>query len=151
MSTILDALKKSEQERKLTSLPTLNDMPTPVEQSPWPLRIVIALLLAVLLLLLWFGVRWNLEPNTTISGQAKNIVLNNETVAAQTIIGSDQDATTIVVNVVSYADQPEQRFVMINGKMFREGEFIEPGLKVDKIKENSVVLNQRGQRIERKP
>ena len=47
MSTILDALKKSEQERKLNKLPTLSDMPTPQEKKSWP-RIVLLVLILVL-------------------------------------------------------------------------------------------------------
>lgn len=151
MSTILDALKKSEQERKLNVLPTLSDMPAPVEQSLWPMRTVIALLTVVLLLMLWFGIRWVSESNVGPSSQTESIVLDNDAVAAQTKIGRDQQASAVVVNVVSYADQAAQRFVMINGKMFREGEFVQPGLKVDEIKEDSVVLIQRGQRVEKKP
>ena len=151
MSTILDALKKSERERKLNTLPTLGDMPAPVEQSPWPMRVVILLLIVVVLTVLWFGYKWSSQQDAANENQTNNIVLDNETVAAQNKIGNDQQVTTVVVNVVSYADVPSQRFVMINGKMYRQGEFIKPGLKVDEIKEDSVVLNQRGQRIEKKP
>jgi len=46
MSTILDALKKSEQERKLNKLPTLTDIQAPQEPARWPL--VLAMVFAVL-------------------------------------------------------------------------------------------------------
>jgi len=61
---------------------------------------------------------------------------------------SDSD---IVVNVVSYSEQADQSFVMIDGKLFRQGEFVRAGLKVEKIKFDEVVLNLRGRKITRKP
>ncbi|MFT5609178.1 MAG: hypothetical protein ACI9PZ_002997, partial [Parvicella sp.] len=57
MSTILDALRKSEQERKLTKLPTLSDMPAPQEQARWPHWLILGLIvLSVGLLVLVFGI-----------------------------------------------------------------------------------------------
>ena len=60
MSTILDALKKSEQERRSNHVPTLSDMPVPQERSRMPVYLVLglSLLLAVAigaLLNAWFA------------------------------------------------------------------------------------------------
>ena len=145
MSTILDALKKSEQERKLKNLPTLADMPAPQEQSRWPLYLglgLAALLLAVLVLLLGDQ---SAPPEATARAPS---VLNNQSIADTS--GIDPQAS-VVINVVSYSEQPAQRFVMINGKMFRENEFVRAGLKVIEITEQGVVLNERGRRIVKQP
>ena len=155
MSTILDALKKSEQERKLNKVPTLNDMTAPQEQSQWPQRIIIILLLLVLLLIFMF-VKGSILDNQLLDGstslQSNNIVLDNESLSANTSELSTTTASNeIIVNVVSYAVAPETRFVMINGKMYREGDFIRAGLKVERIKPDSVIINQRGRRLEKKP
>jgi len=57
MSTILDALKKSEQERKLNKLPTLTDMAAPQEPSRWPLYIGSGLaLLSIALVVLAYAI-----------------------------------------------------------------------------------------------
>ena len=60
-------------------------------------------------------------------------------------------ADNVVVNVVSFSEKPEQRFAMINGKMVREGEFVEAGLLVEKIERESVVFNLRGKQFSRRP
>ena len=152
MSTILDALKKSEQERKLSKLPTLTDMPAPEEQSRWPLMVIISLLVILVLMIGWFGIRWLLADVPDSGIRPTNIVLNNDTLGGtEASTASPGGSDEIVVNVVSYAKLPEQRFVMINGKMYHENDFIRAGLKVEKINSDSVVLNQRGRRIETRP
>lgn len=158
MSTILDALRKSEQERKLTKLPTLSDMPAPQEQARWPHWLILGLIvLSVGLLVLVFGLWQGSElgggtQNSQAQGslsQGNTIVLDNESIGEEaTTVLADDD---IVVNVVSFSEQANQRFVMINGKLFRENDFIRKGLKVVAIKPDSVILNQRGKRMELEP
>jgi hypothetical protein len=149
MSTILEALKKSEQERKLSKLPTLTDTPAPQEQARWPHWVILGLIIVavgLLVLLIWQWDRSGNEVGTT-SNPEPAIVIDNEMV--ESVEAKDTDG--VVVNVVSYAEDPEQRFVMINGKMYRENEFVKTGLKVISIEPNSVILNKRGVRIELKP
>ena len=57
----------------------------------------------------------------------------------------------IIVSVVSYSDEPQKRFIMIDGKLVRENEFVRAGLKVEEIRQNEVVLNLRGEQIIRRP
>ena len=149
MSTILDALKKSEQERKLNKVPTLADMPTPREPSRWPLYLgsVIIVLLVVLTAVLLSG-RFVVDSG---ANQADSRVINNDSLGLTGEGAAADREQDIIVNVVSYSEAPEQRFVMINGKMFRENEFVRAGLKVVKIRQDSVELNNRGQRLIRKP
>lgn len=156
MSTILDALKKSEQERKLNNIPTLSDLPTPDEGTRfsrgWILALLVLLLLTILLALMWLGNPWlsRGEPNLLNNGRSSsnNIVLDNQSLQPESL---SQEQDGIVVNVVSYSTQADQRFVIVNGQLAREGEFVGPGLKVLEIKSESVILNHRGQRIERRP
>jgi len=143
MSTILDALRKSEQERKLNNIPTLSDMPAPKESSRWPfiaISLIIGILFVVAGILLY---HWLSTPNTTAS---EVLPITNKSVAKDTVAD-----TEIIVNVVSFSEQDDQRFAMINGKLYREGEFVRAGLRVEQILADSVVLNQRGRRITRKP
>jgi len=143
MSTILDALKKSEQERKLNNVPTLSDMPTPQETKSWPtvlLFVVIFLLVMLILVLIFKGDSGDRSLTQTGLTELQSVQANKP--------ASDSD---IVVNVVSYSEQADQSFVMIDGKLFRQGEFVRAGLKVEKIKFDEVVLNLRGRKITRKP
>ena len=148
MSTILEALKKSEQERKLSDIPKLSDMPAPQETSRWPLVLAISLIILLLLGVSFLLYRW--VAVTTSENTVKTDVLpvTNESIAETEVIKTDRD---IVVNVVSFSAQVDQRFAMINGKLFRQGEFVQPGLRLEEIRENSVILNRRGRRIVRKP
>jgi len=146
MSTILDALKKSEQERKLNNVPTLSDMPTPQETKSWPLVLlfIAILLLSILVALLFFRTQAS-DQDQDVSKVNSNLEVTGKPSA---LVVSDAD---IVVNVVSYSEQQELSFVMINGKLFRNGEFVLAGLRVEEIKPDEVVLNLRGKRITRKP
>lgn len=146
MSTILDALKKSETERKLNSIPTLADMPTPEEhnnfRSTW-LLVLVALLLGVLLATF---ANFVLRSQTTTKPMPQQVVLDNERIAPEST--ADEEIT---VNVVSWAEQPDQRFAIIDGKLVRENDFVRPGLKLEKIQVDSVILIERGRRVERRP
>lgn len=148
MSTILDALKKSEQERKLGDIPTLSDMPTPDEgaqvSSAWIIALLVVLLVMLTALILIFTVFDDATPTAVVATDAR--IVNNDTVATE-----QSSKESIVVNVVSWSEQAEQRFAIIDGKLVREGEFVRPGLKVERIQQDSVVLNHRGQRLERRP
>jgi len=152
MSTILDALKKSEQERKKNHVPTLSDMPVPEESARWPLYVIaiLSLLLACLIGVLianWYG------PNRSAPQhqQTKSAVNRDVVNQASTVDAQQNDIADVVVNVVSYSEEPSQRFVMLDGKMYRENDFVRAGLRVDEIKPNAVVLNYRGELLTRTP
>lgn len=149
MSTILDALKKSEQERKLSDIPTLSEMPAPYEPSRWPLIVGTLVTLLFLVVLSFFLYRWMIAtPAHDKTKVSEAIPVTNESIAEAKVNNVDND---IVVNVVSFSAEVDQRFAMINGKLYREGDFVEAGLRVEEILEDSVVLNRRGRRITRKP
>lgn len=146
MSTILDALKRSEQERKPNQVPTLLDMPTPQERPRWPLFLLGALLVLLFAVLIW--VLLSVKPPET---QIQSTVVNNETVND---VSADQEvgvSDSIKVSVISYAQDPSARFVITNGKLFREGEFVMAGVKVESILQDSVVFIERGKRVTRQP
>lgn len=148
MSTILDALKKSEQERKLNNIPTLSDMPMPHEASRWPLTLLVSVVVLLLIILglvvkqVWFPRSYNNElvnvPQAHVEAQ---LDVSNKPLTPE----------GVVVSVVSYSQTPSKRFIMIDGKLFRENEFVEAGLKVEEIRKNEVVLNFRGKAIVRRP
>ena len=160
MSTILDALRKSEQERKLNRLPTLTDMAAPQEPSRWPLYIGLALVFLAVALVVLAYVIWSAKSDVAI-GQAITQT-DAATLASADVQGSAQASAigvggvrpledSMLVNVVSYSKDPAFSFAMVNGKMVREGDFIEPGLKLEEILPDAVVFNSRGKKITRSP
>lgn len=156
MSTILDALKKSERERKLNSLPTLSDMPPPQETSRLPILLlgtICALLLLLLMVVLaqWWFTHSNSPPAAI---ERNKLATTTQTTIEQDGLQRPVDAqrdVALSIEVVSFSEQPSQRFVMIDGKMVREQEFVQPGVLVEEIQRNAVVLNIRGQRVTRTP
>jgi hypothetical protein len=153
MSTILEALKKSEQERKLNRLPTLSDMPVPQEPSKWPL-IIGVLLCIVAMIILFIAVFWlgkgSVQPPVAVSA-GTSITVSEANQAVPQVATTESTNDDVIVNVISYSEDSYQRFAMVNGKMVREGEFVRAGLRVEKIHLDSVVLNLRGKQITRKP
>jgi len=57
------------------------------------------------------------------------------------------DRQRFKLEVLSYSEAPAQRLVFINGRRYREGESLEGGVKVEEIREDSVVLSEAGQRF----
>lgn len=149
MSTILEALKKSEQERKQNKVPTLSDMQAPQEPSRWPMRVAIIsclLALACLILLIFM-----VPKGETTSAQAKPLSEPAKATKQPSALLVEEQDDDILVNVISFSDDLSQRFAMVDGKMVREGEFVRAGLMVEQINPDSVVFNFRGKQISRKP
>ncbi len=200
MSYILDALKKSERERSLGHVPTLNTVHS-YPKSPISRRwLWLALVLLIMLMLIGatiYGVMfWSqddvvqsgVEKSQAISVGANRVVAPQEpastavTKPALTNVDPPQaavktpesamppisrSATTahtsrsyptigdlddgmrqrladIVVNVVSYSEQPSRRFVMINQKIYRQGQSVNSQLAVVEIKPQGAVLRFQG-------
>jgi len=58
------------------------------------------------------------------------------------------DGQRFKLEVLSYSDVPAQRLVFINGRRYREGDIIDGGgVKVEQIREDSVLLNEEAQRF----
>jgi len=150
MSTILEALKKSEKERKLNNLPTLSDMPPPQERSSISVLLLATICVLLLLIIAVLGLQWWTSQNRTAD---EAVTPRVERVEPVTVAQPEemQDTNDMVVNVVSYSDDSAQSFAMIDGKMVRENDFVRAGLQVEKIEQNAVILNMRGKRIRRTP
>lgn len=149
MSTILEALKKSEQERKLNKVPTLSDIPAPQEQSRWPIILLAVLLVLALLAIIWLLVKPGASFDESQAAQAIVTPDPNPSVGEESI--NEQSPTTISVDIISYSQDAQQRFAIIEGKMYREGEFVKTGLKIQTIEQDSVVFNNRGEILSLQP
>ncbi len=200
MSYILDALKKSERDRSLGHVPTLNTVhsyPKVPASRRW---LWLALALLILLILIGgviYGVmfwgqghvfRSSGESSPSSLPEARGVVepqkpfvqavtgpavtdaapgkkevntppaakppSSRSAMTAQTLQsyptiddlddGMRQRLTDIVVNVVSYAEQPSRRFVMINQKIYHQGQNVNAQLKVVEIKPDGAILRFQG-------
>ena len=141
MSTILDALKKSEQERKLKAVPRLADSPPPAERSAWPMWVLTAaiVLLALGLVYVYLSVPKSVSQIDSLNVPASDL---------QEDTASSTNSSELVLSVLSYAENPSERFAMIDDQLVREGDYLRAGLKVIEIQAEKVLLDQRGQKIE---
>lgn len=103
------------------------------------LSLVLALVIGVLVSQWWFA-----SSPTPVSQPVLQSSPANDAASVTT-------ADDLIVNVVSYSEQASQRFVMLNGKMYRENDFVRAGLMVVEIRPNAVVFNVRGELITRTP
>ena len=138
MSTILEALKKSERERKLSDIPTLSDMPAIEEPSP----------------LKWIGL--TIAGLLVVSLLAAFIVMtmmpaDSPAVAGADVVSAEESVAQASLSVLSYSENPEQRFAIINDKLVREGDFLTTGIKIEQILADRVILIVKGDRMSLKP
>lgn len=139
MSTILEALKKSERERKLSDLPTLSDMPAIEEPRPFKWVGLTLLGLAFVSVLAAIIVITFMPSGTPPPGASSELLSPADSVAQTTL------------SVLSYSESANQRFAIINEKLVREGDFLSTGIKVEEIRFDRVILNVRGERISLQP
>jgi len=57
------------------------------------------------------------------------------------------ETASLRLEALIYADAPAERMVFINGRRYREGETMDGGVKIEEIREDSVVLSDAGQRF----
>ena len=201
MSYILDALKKSERDRSLGHVPTLNT------EHGYPKlgvrsRLWLVLALLILLVLLAVGIYgvifWDrgrganfvgVQPkaaapskfsNKEYPGKSSSMTVDSPAREATAVYqerppakansipsevrlpeiskqleenyqtiddledGIRQTLPNIVVNVLSYSELSHRRFVMVNQKIYHEGQKINGQVEVVKIDREGVILRYRG-------
>ncbi len=200
MSYILDALKKSERERSLGHVPTLNTVHSYPTSSINRRGLWLALALLIILALIGvtiYGVMFwghgealrsaDRRADTSTSAVSRPVdpqkpianpvadprptATKTKSVEAKgaepvrrsttlpvatartpkrypTINDLDGDVrqslSDIVVNVVSYSEQPSRRFVMINQNIYRQGQSVNGRLTVVEIKPEGAILSFQG-------
>lgn len=58
-----------------------------------------------------------------------------------------QSLPTLAVSGFSYADEPQLRMAVINGRILHQRDQVAPGVVVERIASDGVVLNYRGFRF----
>lgn len=169
MSYILDALKKSEKERALGNVPTLEASDQQEERRVpmrWLLLTVVCLVVALVIAGGWM--LWPSGPVNRPSVSANAVPGTDPEAAAPRTAESAQSAQTgnapapetpalpvsinavdasvrsripdFRINVLSYSDNNAKRFVMIGQNIFKEGEEVAAGVVVQEIRNSEVVF-----------
>jgi len=177
VSYILDALKKSEKERSLGSVPTLGAVEHIQERGVplrWFLVTVICLMVAILSGGAWM--LWSSKPgpgpvagSDAASISPATVPSTEETQALSTPAGEatvvPADPVPIAkvddsvraripeveINVLSYSEDVSKRFVMIGQNIFKEGEEVVEGLVISEIRNTDVIFGFDGIRFIMQP
>jgi len=56
-------------------------------------------------------------------------------------------ASKLALQVLSWAPEPRERFVFLNGRRYAEGQTVDDKLLVERINEDGVVLSYQGERV----
>ncbi len=176
MSYILDALKKSEKERASGVVPSLYSAAARGQrgvQRSWlvvSLAVILMVTAAVGVKLLWATAESWLtvpaddtrpDPKIIEYGQAQLNLQKQQTtrytglqnpVAVGDLDPSMRDRLPeLMLNALSYSTDRSKRFVMINQRIFREGEEVGEGLSVEEITPTAVILKFEDVRIKMQP
>ncbi len=163
MSFILEALKKSESERNRGRVKTL--ALSHFEPGRRPIAPYVAT--AVVAAVVFAGFGWWISRQTTTVGfgsvatksvaepppqvlrpmapdRSRSVSMPsvNRTQAA---IAPAITPPRVSLDALSYSDDPSRRFVMINQKIYHEGQWTEDGLRVQAVTRTGAVLAFQGQ------
>lgn len=178
MSYILDALRQSERLRQLdgkTAPLALATMQLSLAPPPRKKTALAGFVIAALLLLgVGIAIGWHtsrddtaplsLPQATTSTTQPFIPSYAHQTAPSAHIIEPPQAAQTplparsrpgqpeipaITITVHAFVPERGERLAGINGRLLREGEEVSPGLRLEGITEEGVILNFKGQRFRR--
>ena len=68
---------------------------------------------------------------------------------AELPVSIQQEIPKMSISVHAYSGAPKERLVGINDRMLREGDFLVPGLLLEQITLNGVIMSYKGYRFRR--
>ncbi len=202
MSYILDALRKSDQQRRRNAAPTLLTLQPSAVVRKRPAYVTYGLLAVILIgggvVIGWLR-PWQSEPAAVkpiaskpieskpvpatpaaseIASQAKpdnvlpeaNSLASGKTApqperrvdiaaadaAGETVVEMDklptsirEEVSKITISVHAYSNTPEKRLVGIGRRILHEGDYLQPGLKLEEITPDGMILGYKGYRFRR--
>ena len=177
MSTILDALKKAERERRLGHTPTRSSLmyQTPNRRRPRVGLIVLALIAlnsTILAYGLWF---WQ-SPQSSFTATTESQITPEPSARLNAVSAMTPEAPRVLIaeqplnvgeplpfkqlpqtlreqlnplnlDLHVYGDAPERRFVLINSRRYQTGDWLFEGPLLEAITPEGVVLSFSGQRF----
>ena len=162
MSYILEALRKSERERSLGKVPTLQAT-TQSAARRTPVWWLLPLVLLAAAAAWWF---WQDRMAASDDRAAIHRILPSESSSQhrqtegvveaapreQANVSGGSSATNqplpkITLNVISWSEDPARRFAMINQKIVREGEALSDSINIRLIRPDQVIVLANGREL----
>lgn len=180
MSTILDALKKSERERKLDKVPTLGTMRPPEETRRVGIGVLLSSLLICVMvgLIAWLYLSPSPEPLPAVKqaadNQPKAVVVSEPDISVPAVVRPEPDMPAyteppgiveyrslprsvidqwpeLTVNVISWSGESDRNFVMMESGIYRVGDVVANDLVLEEIEPDAAILDYLGQKIRIRP
>ncbi len=167
MSYILDALKKSDQERQQNNGPNLQTIQRPhlINKRGGARNLQVVLLFTVVVLLVaagWYFYGGSISINKASVAAAPVVETQPAPVVTQSLPEPaptysepvefsqlpdpvQQAVPALTFSFHVYSDNPERRTIIINKRRVREGDAVTPGLVLESITSQGVVLQWQGQ------
>jgi len=147
MSYILDALRKSERERRRGEPQNLHSTPLPQEGAgrgvpSWFLLLLILLFLNSLVLGGWFLLQGEPAPADIPQDAVEIPSFEN--------LSSTRRARLLPLKLTAHVHatgRPQASFITLNGERLREGQVAKSGLLVVHIERDGVILEDEGKRF----
>ncbi len=166
MSYILDALNKAERERRLGQVPLLEATPPAVAPRRYHGWLGTGLLVGLLAAtaVSWLTLRsWRPDhpgagpaaaANSTATRPAEPVVVASHPLAstrpqpyAQLPPALRHQLGPLQLDITVFSAQPGQRFVIINDRRYRQGDWLRPGLLLQQISADGAILDYQGRRF----
>ena len=157
MSFLLDALGKADEDRRRAEVPELRAYR---QREPSLQGSILRLLLLVVLLAAAFALGYFLRPSLesifTFSEQETATAIsereageNTPPAESKTVVAAPSTQTShpgvkLELEVISWSENPQSRFAMINGAVVYEGDTLSSGERLVKIEADAVILQQDG-------
>jgi len=81
---------------------------------------------------------------STSSGAADAAPAQNVVSLAELPLSLQQELPPMTISVHAYSGRPGDRLVGINNRMLREGDYVVPGLKLEQITPEGMILSYKG-------
>lgn len=95
-------------------------------------------------------------PGTAGAAPERRVDIAAADAAGETVIAMEdlppsvlQDLPKIAVSVHAYSDTPTKRLVSIGSRIVREGDYVAPGLQLEQITPDGMILSYKGYRFRR--
>jgi hypothetical protein len=179
MSTILEALKKSERERKLDKVPTLGTMRPPEERRSTGFWVVLSSFMICVTagVVAWLylspsaetlppiGQAAGVQPVPAAAPEARSVMPAARPAEA---VSPDPAPVSVVefrnlprsvadqlpeltVSVISWSGESDRNFVMMDSGIYRVGDVVADGLVLEEIEPDAAILDYLGQKIRIRP
>ncbi|MGH1542704.1 MAG: general secretion pathway protein GspB [Arenicella sp.] len=150
MSSILDALEKSERERNQNQVPSYSTMQPPEERAGHKKVLALVGIVLLLVLLAFIAFRYVPQfPEVNLTQKTESVDTKDSNIIEFTALSLQEQAElpNLRISVTSVSPKAGRSFVMLGDTLYREGDQLAAELSLKQIAKDYVVLEYKGRKI----